>query len=649
MQSSLAVLLGIALVGCSYGQNRPVTKVVNLLKDMKTQLEKEAEEDQEVYDKMVCWCDTNDREKTQSIADAEARIAELEQTIEKLTGDSGRLSSDIKQHEGEEAEARESLDKATELREKQLEEFNGEEKDLLASISSLKAAVTILGKHNDASFLQFPKESLLNVAAAMEKHGDMLKSVLTPEERNQVTSFVQSAYFPGGQSYQPQSGQIFGILSQMKETFESNLAGSQKDETANQKAFEDLKAEKETQIEEARGLVESKTVKLAEADEANAQAKVDIKETRSTLAADQEFLAMVKDKCAKMDAEWAERSKTRQLETEAVSKALAFLSSDDAKDLFTKSFNAAFIQKKQSRASRTQIAKFVSKEAARLHSMDLANLGVMVRSDVFAKILAYIKDMIKKLQHDNLNDIKQKDFCFDAFNENQLEMEAKQREKKASVATIEDFEAKIEAAGKQIEMLKKQLAEAAFNFKRASENREIENRDFQLLINDQRATQQLLQKALDVLKGFYDKEALIQQPAFKEYKKNESAGGVTGMIQTIINDANTLEKEAIRDEDDAQKAYEAFVKETNTDNDAKQKSLVEISEQKAEAEQSMADQKVDDVAIDGSLKDLIQKNTTLHGSCDFLMKNFEIRQQARHEEMEAFKKAKAFLEGSNLR
>lgn len=257
--------------------------------------------------------------------------------------------------------------------------------------------------------------------------------------------------------------------------------------------------------------------------------------------------------------------------------------------------------------------------------------------------------MIKKLQHQNLDDIKKKDSCFDGLNENQLEMEAKQREKKASVATIEDFEAKIEASAKEIDSLKKQLVDSKTNFKRASENREIENREFQLLINDQRATQQLLQKALDVLKGFYEKEALLQQPAFKEYKKSESSGGVMGMIQNIINDANTLEKEAIRDEDDAQKAYESFVKETNTDNDAKTKSLVEISEQKAEAEQSLADQKVDDVAVDGALKDLLAQNTTLHGSCDFLMKNFEIRQQARHEEMEAFKKAKAFLEGSNLR
>jgi hypothetical protein len=44
-------------------KNRPVSKVITLLKDMLKQLEKEAEDDEEIYDKMACWCETNDKEK----------------------------------------------------------------------------------------------------------------------------------------------------------------------------------------------------------------------------------------------------------------------------------------------------------------------------------------------------------------------------------------------------------------------------------------------------------------------------------------------------------------------------------------------------------------------------------------------------------
>ena len=52
------------------------------------------------------------------------------------------------------------------------------------------------------------------------------------------------------------------------------------------------------------------------------------------------------------------------------------------------------------------------------------------------------------------------------------------------------------------------------------------------------------------------------RPGLKECKMNESAGGVMGMIQQIINNAEAMETEAVRSEEDAQKAYEHFVKET---------------------------------------------------------------------------------------
>merc|ERR1719277_136182 len=61
----------------------PVTRIVNLLKDMQEQLQKEADADSDVYEKMACWCETNDKAKTKAIADAEAKLSQLESTIEK--------------------------------------------------------------------------------------------------------------------------------------------------------------------------------------------------------------------------------------------------------------------------------------------------------------------------------------------------------------------------------------------------------------------------------------------------------------------------------------------------------------------------------------------------------------------------------------
>jgi len=180
-----------------------------------------------------------------------------------------------------------------------------------------------------------------------------------------------------------------------------------------------------------------------------------------------------------------------------------------------------------------------------------------------------------------------------------------------------------------------------------------------MTVADQRATQKLLTAALNILKGFYSKKAAalmqVQQPAgpppppgFEAYKKNAAAGGVMGMIQQIINDAKAIEAEVIRSEEDAQKAYEEFVKDTNGSIDAKSKDIVNKAESKAKAEGDRVEAKEDKESVMLELEQLSNYKAELHSSCDFVMKNFEIRQTARDEEIEALKQAKAILSGAKF-
>jgi len=651
-------------------KNRPVSKVITLLKDMLKQLEKEAEEDEEIYDKMACWCETNDKEKTKSISDAEARISDLTTKIEELTASSARLNTEVQNLEKEVAENQNALDKATAIRQKQLAEFNEEEKDSLEAISALKSAVTVLSKHN--SFLQMPKSHMAGVAASvqnqMQKHASLFAGVLTHSERRAFASFVQSPedYFDAEptfkQSYAPQSGEIFGILKQMKETFENNLASSQKEEMANQKAYEDLKAAKEDEIAAGQAQIDSKTQELADTDQKNAQAKEDVQDTRKSLAADEEFLMMLKEKCSMTDSEWEERQKTRQLEMEAVSKALAVLSGDDAHDLFTKTFNPSLMQMESSMSSerRTLASKVLSNAAKKFQNPRLATLAVRVRLDAFTRVKKAIDDMIAQLLKEKEDEIKHKDFCVEEFNTNELQTEKKEREKADFIAQIEDLEQTIKQLTDAIDQLKAEIAEMQVQLKRAGEDREKENKEFQMTVADQRATQKLLTAALNILKGFYAKKAkaaLLQTgqpagppppPGFEAYKKNAAAPGVMGMIQQIINDAKAMEAETIRSEEDAQKAYEDFVKETNASIEAKSEDIVNKSETKAKAEADLVEAKENKEAVMLELEQLANYKAELHSSCDFVMKNFEIRQTARDEEIEALKQAKAILSGAKF-
>merc|ERR1719174_2719145 len=551
-------------------KNRPVSKVITLLKDMLKQLEKEAEEDEEIYDKMACWCETNDKEKTKAIAEQEAHIDDLTTAIEELTAASARLNTEIKNLEGEVAKNQEALDKATAIRQKQLAEFNEEEKDNLQAISALKAAIVVLSKHHPSAL---QTESLIHVATKvqqlMHKHAEVLREAITPKQRKTVASFIQAPadYFDASptfkQSYAPQSGQIFGILKQMKETFEANLAASQKEEMENQKAYEDMKAAKEAEIQAGQEQIETKTQELANADEKLAQSKQDIEDTRASLSADERFLMDLKEKCQMTDQEWEERQKTRQEEMAAVSKALAILSSDDAHDLFTKTFNPEFTQTASALRSkrRDQAATVLSAAARKFQNPRLAQLATAVRLDAFTKVKKAIDDMVAQLMKEKEDEIKHKDWCVDEMNTNERTTEMKNRDKDDLTAKIEDLTSTIDSLTTEIDTLKSEIAEMQVQLKRAGEDREKENKEFQTTVADQRATQKLLQQALNVLKGFYEKKgkhvALAQKqepagppppPGFKEYKKSGAAGGVMGMIQQIINDAKAMEAEAIKSE-----------------------------------------------------------------------------------------------------
>merc|ERR1712156_1162324 len=194
------------------------------------------------------------------------------------------------------------------------------------------------------------------------------------------------------------------------------------------------------------------------------------------------------------------------------------------------------------------------------------------------------------------------DFCTDEFNTNQLQTEKKEREKKDLIAKIEDLEMTIETLTEEIEKLKGEIAEMQVQMKRAGEDREKENKEFQTTVADQRETQKLLKAALNVLQDFYGKKAAFLQqqkqpagppppPGFEEYKKNAASGGVMKMIQQIISDAKAMEAEAIRSEEDAQKAYEDFVKETNASIEAKSRDIVNKSDLKAKAETDLVETK----------------------------------------------------------
>jgi len=338
----------------------PVTKIVNMLKEMTTQLQHEQDADNEMMEQMKCWCETYDKEKTAAILAAEDALAQLKVVRQENGAAAALHTQEIAALEKQLAQSEEALAQATEQRRKRLAEFNEEEKDLLGSITSVGNAVISLEKHHSASLLQVDKNShaathsvALMLQTLLRKHNNVLAEVITPHQRkivasllHQGTSMLQTPedYFaavaavgvrlprsmskfmpnkelmqldeegpanilrPGRESA---SGAIFGILKQMKESFEANLNSAQIEETADNKEFGDLKSTKTTEIAATEASLDEKKQLQGQASFNKAKADQDEEDTQAILEADTKYLTGLKATCATADADFELRRKTR--------------------------------------------------------------------------------------------------------------------------------------------------------------------------------------------------------------------------------------------------------------------------------------------------------------------------------------------------
>jgi len=713
-------------------KNRPVSKVVALLKDMLKQLEKEAEEDEEIYDKLACWCETNDKEKTKAIADAEALMSSLESDIKAKSAKMGELETEIGATKDQIAADTESLKKATAIREKEAGEFNAEEKDMLQVLTNLKNAIAILGKHH-SSFLQLDSPIVASLRSVLQdvalkydllsadqphsgrrgarrpvtallaldnKQGlteQLLKTLGGEQEDIPVdlaahlladsvkktpsgSAFMQaSAKAPGYESYSARSTTIFGILNQMKEEFEASISQSQKDELKAQEDYAALSTTKSEQIAAAKEKLDMMETDLAATKKGLSDDNDDLAATSAQRSADVEFLRNLKLTCQDLDRKYEERTTTRAAEVKAVSEAIAVLTEDDAREHLAKT--TSFLQEQSSvestaKARRSRAMAFLWSKArepsfaddllaewhksrsprssARSTNSKLATLAVSVQLDSFTKVKKVMDELVADLKKEQADEVAFKAECVKHLDENEKAIYE-------STETKTDLEAKIDSLAKTMAKLaeeiaadKKAVAETELEIKKASQAREEENADFQVTIADQRATQDILLKALSKLEEFYGKALLIQSAAhsaqeppvkFQTYTTNAGASPVMSLIQQIIGDSKALETEAVAGEEKSQADYETFVKDSNAVIASLTEAIASKTASSTQADEDSALAKSDLGTTEDELASLEERKANLHGECDWVMKNFEIRQKARLEEIDAILQAKYILSG----
>jgi len=685
---ALAITLGDATMVEQQVAANPIRKVVTMLQAMEKKVTAEGEKETELFEKFMCYCKNGDEALAASIADAEAKVGQLPKDIEAAESEVKQLKADLKQAQTDRAAAKTAMAEATNIREKEAAAFASLKAEADANIAAATKATAAVSKGMAGSFLQ-------TAAAQVLRNLVMGKSNIEDYAREELTAFLSN-----GQTYAPASGQIVGILKQMTDTMNKDLAEASAAEQAAIKSYNELMAAKEKEVNALTKAIEEKMVRLGKLQVEIVEMKEDLDDTSKSLMEDKKFLADLKKNCATKADEHAANMKLRSEELLALADTIKILNDDDALELFKKTLpaSASLLQLQESVADRRQqaLAAIRVNHRPELNFIALALQGKKVD---FSKVIKMIDEMVVTLKAEQQDDNDKKEYCETQFDladdkKKSLERTVSNLEKAIDKANegIKALAAEIKALEEGIKALDKSVAEA-------TEQRKEENADYTELMASDGAAKEILGFAKNRLNKFYNPKLYKPPPKRKLSeeeqitvnmggtlaptaapggiagtgvtvlaavsahkaapppppetaaafsKKSEESNGVIAMIDLMIKDLTKEMTEAKAEEENAQEDYEKAMKDAAEKRATDSKSLADKQKGKAELEAELEANTEEKGATEKTLMATLEHIQALHAECDWLLQYYEVRKEARAGEVESLKTAKAVLSGADF-
>eukprot|EP00933_Yihiella_yeosuensis_P060380 TRINITY_DN629_c1_g1_i2.p1 TRINITY_DN629_c1_g1~~TRINITY_DN629_c1_g1_i2.p1 ORF type:complete len:677 (-),score=289.15 TRINITY_DN629_c1_g1_i2:124-2154(-) len=636
-------------------KDRPTTAVVKMLKGMQQQLEDEKEADEDLYKKLTCWCKTGRKEKAESVKAAQDKIEQLKGTAGELKATVEALTNEMASLKEQVAAAQAAMDQARAIREKSFKKFVKADQDLQRDITAVESALAAISGN---SFLQMPanKASKLSKALsiAMERRSNLLEDSLGYADREMIDAFIKdprhfnkAAFLQEETAERGEPATTFKIMADDFKKERKNINDAEGEEVKDNEELIQAKKEEMRAGEKRR---EAKRSVKARKKEELFKAEVEIKQKEKAIVADTEFLAMLEKKCGTSDKEWEERTKTRAEEIEAVGKAIEILDGDEAHATFSRALS--FMQQELEAAASSSKAKALS-VLRNSGSSRLMALAASAKPSGIDKVVKAVNDMVVALKKEQQDEVEQKGFCVKSFNKNKAAVAAEKEANADLSAKAEQLKTQLDTIAGDVSELQGKVKEAKEDAAKAAETRKAEEAEFVMTLADQKATQKLVNKALGVLRKVYGGGVSFAQgdegpEGFKSFSKNKKSFGVMSAMQQIIADGKALEAETTRAEEEAKADYEREMAASKKTIDALNQDLSNQSENKAKAKQELLQT---EKSFDGSEKELAAlaaEEADLHETCDFLIKNFEMRKEARSQEVDSLGQAKAILSGGKV-
>merc|ERR1719191_1130772 len=476
----------------------------------------------------------------------------------------------------------------------------------------------------------------------------------------------------------------------MLQTFKDNRDEAVAAEDKEVSDFTALMTSKNAQLSSARDALEDKAVENGARHESlsNVEAEKTNLETQNT--DDERFISETKASCETKAQEWSARKELRAGEKAAIQSAIATLRSDDARDLFKKSFaSQSFLQTRirvhPSRchaAGLSKAAQQVRKTAVQSHDMRLVSVAQKV-GDVdnpldFSTVTSSIDDMIAKLKTEEQNDANEKEMCERERATGNKKVAMESREIDTNTETIDRLTKEIEAANTRIAEILQEVEDLNTAQADADAQRQKEADEHASAKSDDQQAVQVVGTATKVLEDFYKNNGLMlaqidttpapagegvgtggvaPTPPPSTWGDGDAAGygGATGesagiiqMLEAIKDDINKDIAKADADESDAIAAYDKLSADITASIGALNTSKGELDGEVSSKEGAVTTEKKTRRSNEGETAAKLQFLKGIAGGCDFMMKNFETRKSNRQAEMDGLAKAKAIFAGATF-
>jgi len=542
-------------------------------------------------------------------------------------------------------------------------------------------------------------------AASLVRQYAMEKANMDDATRQELLVFLSGSQTEG---YIPRTGEIIGILKQMDDEMAGDLKEATDTENTAIQNYEALMSSKTKEVNTLQAQIEEEMTRSGELGVAVTEAYNDVEDTKEALAEDEAFLAELNKSCATKTAEWEVIKATRAEELLALAETIKVLNDDDALELFKKtlpSASSSFVQIKVSSALMRKQALALLKAKAhssqRRPQLDLIEMALQGKQMGFEKVISMIDEMVVNLKKEQEGDDSLKAYCDKEFDESDDKKKMLELSIHDSETAIEELEGAIAQLTADIEALEDGIKALDKSVAEATDMRKQEHSDYEELMASDTNAKEVLLWAKNRLNKFYNPKLYKPPPkrvlsaedsivvdmggtlaptappggvagtgiglvqvhmhkrskaapppppeTFGAYsKKTESSAGVIGMIDLLVKDLDKEMQESTVSEKDAQADYETMMADAAAKRAADSKSMTEKEAAKAEAEEALEAEKEKKAATTKTLMETLTYIKDLHIECDWLLKYYDVRKEARASEVDALGKAKAVLSGADF-